>query len=74
MLKKGIRYYYANKEIISEKSKSKYKSLSSEQKKKRQGNTERWFNRQPPEKQAQLRQKVREYHKNRYNNLMVAVK
>ena len=74
MLKKrALDYYYTKKEIISEKNKNKYKSLSAEQKKKRRENTKQWFNRQSPEKQAELRQKTREYHKNRYN-LMVAVK
>ena len=74
MLKKrALDYYYTKKEIISEKNKNKYKSLSREQKKKRRENTKQWFNRQSPEKQAELRQKTREYHKNRYN-LMVPVK
>ena len=31
--KRALDYYYANKEIISEKNKNKYKSLSPEQKK-----------------------------------------
>ena len=70
---RALDYYYANKEIISEKNKTKYKSLSPKQKKKRQENTKRWLNRQSPEKQKELRQKAREYHKNRYHNLMVAV-
>ena len=34
LLKKVLDYYYANKEVISEKNKSKYKSLSPEQKTK----------------------------------------
>ena len=72
--KRALNYYYANKEIISEKNKNKYKSLSPEQKKKRQENTKRWLNRQSPEKQEELRQRAREYHKNRYHNLMAAVK
>ena len=72
--KRALDYYYANKEIISEKNKSKYKSLSPEAKKKRQENTKRWLNKQSPEKQGELKQKVREYHKNRYHNHMVVVK
>ena len=43
-------------------------------KKRRRENTKQWFNRQSPEKQAELKQKTREYHKKRYHNLMVAVK
>ena len=58
--KRALDYYYANKEIISEKNKTKYKSLSPKQKKKRQENTKRWLNRQSPEKQKELRQKARE--------------
>ena len=34
--KKALEYYDANKEVIREKNKSKYKSLSPDQKKKRQ--------------------------------------
>ena len=44
--KRALDYYYANKEIISEKNKNKYKSLSPEQKKKRQENTKWWLNKQ----------------------------
>ena len=72
--KRALDYYYANKEIISEKNKNKYKSLSPEQKKKRQENTKWWLNKQSPEKQEELKQKAREYHRSRYHNLMVAVK
>ena len=71
---RALDYYYANKEIISEKNKNKYKSFSPEQEKKRQENTKRWLNKQLPEKQEELRQKAGEYHKNRYHNLMVAAK
>ena len=48
--------------------------MSSEQKKKRQENTKRWLNNLAPERQAELKQKAREYHRNRYHNLMVEVK
>ena len=74
--KKALDYYYANKQIISEKNKNRYQSLSpeQEQKKKRQENAKQWFNKQSPEKQADLRENARQYHKNRHHNLMVAVK
>ena len=72
--KRALDYYYANKEIISQKSKSKYKSLWPEPKEKRQENTKRWLNKQSSEKQGELKQKTREYHKNRYHNHMVVVK
>ena len=42
LLKKTLDYYYAIKEIISEKNKSKYKSSPPEQKNKRQENTKQW--------------------------------
>ena len=67
-------YYYANKEVISEKNKSRYQSMTPEQIKKSQENTKRWLNNLSPERQAELKQKAREYHKNRYHNLMVEVK
>ena len=55
---------------------NKYQSLSpeQEQKKKRQENAKQWFNKQSPEKQADLRENARQYYKNRHHNLMVAVK
>ena len=48
--KKTLEYYYANKEVISEKNKSKYKSLSPEQKKERQKSTKRSLDKELPEK------------------------
>ena len=42
--KRALDYYYGNKEIISQKNKNKYKSLSPEQKKKRRENTKQLFN------------------------------
>ena len=53
--KKALEYYYANKEIISEKNRSKYKSLSPEQKKKRQESTKRWLDKQSPEKKRRIK-------------------
>ena len=72
--KRALEYYYANKEVTSEKNKNRYKSLLPEEKKKRQEYNNQWVYRQSPEKQAKLRKNVRDYHKNRYDNLMVAVK
>ena len=56
-----MEYYYANQEVISEKIKSKYKSLSPKQKKKRQESTKRCLDKQSPEKKEELRQKGRDY-------------
>ena len=55
--RKVLEYYYANKGKISEKNKSKYKSWSPEQKKKRQESTKRWLDKQSLEKKEELRQK-----------------
>ena len=63
MSKKALEYYYANKEVISEKNKSKYKSLSPEQEKKRQESSKRCLDKQSPEKKEELRQKIRDYKK-----------
>ena len=72
--KKGLEYYYANKEAISQKRKDKYKQLPIEDKKKLQESNKKWFNNQMSEKQHELRIKARKYHKNRYDNMLVRVK
>ena len=63
-----MEYYYANKEAISQKRKDKYKQLSPDDKKKLLE-----YNRQTPERQLELRQKAKKYHKNRYDNMIVRV-
>ena len=55
------------------KRKDKYKQLPSEDKKKLQEYSKQWFNKQTPEKQLELKQKARKYHKNRYDNMMIRV-
>ena len=72
--KRAREYYHANREVINEKNKNRYKSLSPEEKQKRLDYNKEWYHRQSPEKKAELKQKAREYHKDRYNNLMVAVR
>ena len=69
-----LDYYYANKEAISQRRKDRYKQLSPEDKKKLLEYNRQWFNNQSPERQLELRQKARKYHKNRYGNMIVAVK
>ena len=69
----ALEYYYANKEAISQKRKDKYKQLPTEVKKKLQEYSKQWFNKQTPEKQLELKQKARKYHKNRYDNMMIRV-
>ena len=72
--KRALDYYYVNRGMIREKNKNRYQSLSPEQEIKRQEAFKRWYNNQSPEKKEDLREKAREYHKNRYHNLMIEVK
>ena len=69
--KKALDYYYANREVIMEKNRNRYRALSPIEKKKRHESKKHWYDRQSPEKKAEMKQKQREYNKNRYNNLMV---
>ena len=66
VIQKALIYYYKNKEKIKEKNKNKYNSLSPEEKKKRQKYTKEWFKKQPTERQQELEEKAKQYHKNRY--------
>ena len=72
--KRALEYYYANKEVISQKRKEKYKQIPPEDKKKLVEYNKQWFNRQSPERQREIKQKASMYHKNRYDNLMVMVR
>ena len=72
--RRALDYYYANKEAISQRRKDKYKQLPPEDKKKLEEYNKQWFNKQTPERQLELREKARKYHKNRYDNMMVSVK
>ena len=55
--KKALDYYYANREILCEKNKNRYQSLSPEQKKKRQEASKRWYNNQSPENKRRFETK-----------------
>ena len=58
-----------------EKNRNRYRALLPEEKKKRYESNRQWYNRQWPEKKkAEMKQKQKEYFKNRYNRLMVEVK
>ena len=70
---KAIEYYYKNKERRNEKNKIQYDLLSPEEKKKRQEYNKEWFKKQSIERQQELKEKAKQYHKNRYHNLMIAV-
>ena len=64
---------YKEIERIQERTKNKYNSLSFEEKKKRQEYNKECFKKQPIEKQQELKEKARQYHRNRYYNLMITV-
>ena len=70
---KALEYYYKNKERIKERAKSKYNSLSPEEKKKRQEYNKEWFKKQSIGRQQELKEKAKQYHKNRYHNLMISI-
>ena len=70
---RALEYYYKNKEKIKEKAKIKYDSLTIEQKKKKQEYNKEWFNKLLIERQNELRESSRQYRKNRYHNLMIAM-
>ena len=42
-------------------------------KKKRQEYNNKWFKKQPIEKQQELTEKARQYYRNRYDNLMITL-
>ena len=69
---KAREYYHKNKGRIQERAKNKYHSLSLEEGKKRQEYNKEWFKKQPIEKQQELKEKARQYHRNRYH-LMITV-
>ena len=71
--KRATEYQHKNKEKIKQKNKIKYDLLTSEEKKKRQEYHKDWFNKKCIEKQQELREKARQYNKNRHHNLMVPV-
>ena len=71
---KWREYYRKNKGRIQERAKYKYNSLSLEVKKKRQEYNDKWFKKQLIDKQQELKEKARQYHRNRYHNLMITLK
>ena len=72
--KKALDCYFANREVIMEKNRNRYRALSPEEKKKRYEPNRQWYNGQSAEKKAEIKEKQREYCKNRYNKLMVEIK
>ena len=72
--KRELEYYYENKEVISQKRKEKYRQMPPEAKKKLVEYSKQWFNRQTLERQRELQEKARKYHKDRYDNMLVRVR
>ena len=73
--KKSLEYYYANKEVVAEKSKNRYSMLTPEQKKKRHEYNKRWYDKLCPErKEEEIRQKRRQYNNNRDHNTMLTIR
>ena len=56
--KKALDYYYANREVIMEKNRNRYRALSPEEKKKRYETNRQWYNRQSLEKKGEMKQKA----------------
>ena len=57
--KKALDYYYANREVIMEKNRNRYRALSPEEKKKRYESNRQWYNRQSPEKKSRNETKAK---------------
>ena len=57
--KKALDYYYANREVIMEKNRNRYRALSPDEKKKRYESNRQWYNKQSPEKKAEMKEKQR---------------
>ena len=72
--KRELEYYYENKEAISQKRKEKYRQMPPEAKRKLAEYSKQWFNRQTIERQQELQEKARKYHKDRYDNMLVRVR
>ena len=47
--------------------------LRPEQKKKRQEYNKWWYDNLSPEREEEVQQKIREYNRNRYHNVMVII-
>ena len=57
--KKALDYYYPNREVLMEKNRNRYRTLSPEEKKKRYESNRQWYNRQSPEKKSRNETKAK---------------
>ena len=57
--KKALDYYYSNREVLMEKNRNRYRTLSPEEKKKRYESNRQWYNRQSPEKKSRNETKAK---------------
>ena len=69
---KAPEYYHKNKERIKERAKINIIHCDVKKKKRQEYNKE-WFKKQSIERQQELKEKAKQYHKNRYHNLMIGV-
>ena len=67
------QYYHDNKEKRREYQRNRYAKMSQEQNKLVEYRKE-WINRQSEDKKYEMKRNAREYSKNRYLNLVIAVK
>ena len=67
------QYYHNNKEKRREYQRNRYAKMSQEQNKLVEYRKE-WINRQSEDKKNEMKRNAREYSKNRYLNLVIAVK
>ena len=58
--KKALDYYYANREVIMEKNRNRYRALSPEEKKKRYESNRQWYNRHSLLKKSRKETKANE--------------
>ena len=75
IVKERSRTYYANnKDKIKEKKREKYKQMNEIERKALILKQKEWYDRQTDEKKDEMKQKKREYSKNRYYNHIIEVK
>ena len=74
IVKERARANYAkNKDKIKEKQREKYKQMSENERKVLVLKQKEWYDRQTDEKKDEMKQKKREYSKNRYYNHIIWV-
>ena len=73
ILRKAREYYEKNKEKRKEYQRNRCAKMTQEQKNKQVEYRKVWHNRQSKEKQVEIREKAKDYSKNRYHNHIIVV-